>query len=244
MIINEQNRTLKPPVISPHEPTAKSSRIPPLENGDRLTRPEFERRYKAMRQVKKAELIEGVVYMPSRWHFEGHSEPHAHLVGWLFVYVAATPRVRLGDNATVRLDVDNEVQPDALLRIESAHLRSSLIDEDDYVQGAPELVVEIAASSATHDLRQKLNVYRRNGGREYIVWQVYDQQIDWFHLRDEVYHPLLVDANGVVRSSVFPGLWLHRPAMLAGDLATVLAELHQGLHTPEHREFAERLQAP
>lgn len=44
-------------------------KILPLENGDRLTRSEFERRYHAMSSVKKAELIEGMVYMFSVLRF-------------------------------------------------------------------------------------------------------------------------------------------------------------------------------
>lgn len=218
------------------------ARIPPLENGDRLTRAEFERRYQAMRHVKKAELIEGIVYMPSPLHFEAHSEPHAHIIGWLFFYVAATPGVRLGDNATVRLDLDNEVQPDALLRIETPRWRTSLIDEDDYIQGAPELVIEIAATTATHDLHDKLHIYRRNGVREYIAWQVYDQKITWFHLRDENYITLPADESGTVHSIAFPGLWLHVPALLASELTTVLAEAQKGIQSLEHTEFVARLQ--
>jgi len=129
---------------------------PPLESGDRLTRHEFERRYHAMPHVKKAELIEGVVYIPSPVHFEDHAEPHSWAVTWLGVYCAATPGVKLGDNATVRLDLDNEVQPDALLRLEPAAGGRSRISYDDYVKDAPELIVEIAANSASYDLHDKL----------------------------------------------------------------------------------------
>jgi Uma2 family endonuclease len=152
-------------------PDATPVGLPPLENGDRLTRREFERRYQARPDIKKAELIEGVVYMPSPVHFRSHSEPHGWIIGWLVAYCAGTPGVRLGDNATVRLDRDNEVQPDALLRIEPEAGGSSRISEDDYVEGAPELIVEIAATSASYDLHDKLQVYRRNGVREYVVWQ-------------------------------------------------------------------------
>jgi Uma2 family endonuclease len=242
MTTNTQTDQLSPNRPAPERISSRTLRPPPLETGDHLTRAEFERRYRAMRHVKKAELIEGIVYMASPLHFLTHSEPHAHIIAWLGVYRATTPGVRLGDNATVRLDLDNEVQPDALLRIDHPRLRSSLIDEDDYVQGPPELVVEIAGTTATHDLRNKLNVYRRNGVREYIAWQVYDQTITWFHLRDEVYTPLPLDEQGVMRSIVFPGLWLSAPAMLAGDLATVLATVQSGLQSAEHAEFVALLQ--
>lgn len=213
----------------------------PLENGDRLTRAEFERRYEAMPHIKKAELIEGKVCMPLAVHYEGHAKPHAHLVGWLGIYAAAIPGVDLSDNATVRLDLDNEVQPDALLRLEPEAGGRSKISEDDYVEGPPELIVEVAASSAAIDLHTKLNVYRRNGVQEYVVWQVHDRRVDWYELREGAYAPLAPAERNVVRSHVFPGLWLNVPALLAGDLAAVLAKLQEGLASDEHAAFAKRL---
>ncbi len=221
--------------------TPRARTIPPLETGDHLTRREFERRYHAMPNVKKAELIEGVVYMPSPVRFTSHGEPHYRIIGWLFFYHASTPGLRAGDNATVRLDPDNEPQPDVLLRLEKDKGGSSEISADDYIEGAPELVIEIAGSSASYDLHEKLTVYRRNGVQEYIVWQVHEQQIDWFVLEDEQYVKLPSDEAGTLRSRLFPGLWLAVPAMLGGDIATFLAVLQQGLATPEHQAFVENL---
>ena len=154
--------------------------IPPLEAGDRLSRAEFERRYKAMPQLKRAELIEGVVYMPSPVRLTRHGRPHFDLVTWLAIYKAATPGVIGADNTSTRLDLDNEPQPDAVLFIDPAHGGQARISPDDYVEGAPELVAEVASSSVSYDLTDKLKVYRRNGVREYIVWRVLDRQIDWF----------------------------------------------------------------
>ncbi len=216
-------------------------KVLPLENGDRLTRHEFERRYAAMPHIKKAELIEGVVYISSPLRFEPHAEPHGQIITWLGVYHAATPGVRLGDNATVRLDMDNEPQPDGLLRLNESVGGQSRLSEDGYVEGAPELIVEVAASSASYDLRDKLRVYRRNQVQEYLVWQVYDQHLDWFRLREGEYVPLQPDAAGVVCSEIFSGLWLAVPALLEGNLAEVLAVLQQGLTTPEHAAFVEQL---
>jgi Uma2 family endonuclease len=220
---------------------AKKVASPPLENGDRLTRHEFERRYNTMPQVKKAELIEGVVYMPSPVRHKNHGQPHAYIIGWLAAYCAATPGVDLSDNATVRLDIDNEVQPDALLRIEPEQGGHSRIGDDDYIEGAPELIVEIATTSAAYDLHDKLNVYRRNGVQEYLVWQTYENRLEWFHLREGEYFLLKPDKSGVVHSEVFPSLNLAQEALLKGDLATVLAELQKGLETTEHAEFVEQL---
>lgn len=215
--------------------------IPPLEFGDHLTRHEFEQRYQTRPDIKKAELIEGVVYMPSPVRSKSHGEPHAQIIGWLAAYYAATPGVQLCDNATVRLDLDNEVQPDALLRLDPEAGGHSHISEDDYVEGAPELVVEVAASSVSYDLHEKRRVYRRTGVQEYVVWRVYDRQVDWFQLIQDEYAPLTPDESGVIRSQVFPGLRLAVPALLEGNLATVLAELQKGLGTAEHVAFVERL---
>ncbi len=215
--------------------------MPPLESGDRLTRPEFERRYTAMPHVKKAELIEGVVYMASPLRFEPHAEPHANLIGWLWTYTVVTPGVRLGDNPTVRLDLDNEPQPDVVLLIEAACGGRSRFSDDGYIEGPPEFVAEIAASSAAIDLRDKKNAYRRNGVQEYLVWQVFEQKLDWFTWQDGDYVTLTPDADGILRSRVFPGLWLAVTALLNGDLAQVLAIAQQGLQSSDHRNFVTAL---
>jgi Uma2 family endonuclease len=229
-------------VSSSASPEAASigGRIPPLENGDRLTRPEFERRYAVMPHLKKAELIEGVVYVPSPVRYEGHGRQHAALNTWLGVYMASTPGVGVGDNTTVRLDLDNEPQPDVLLRIVSGG--QSRVDSDGFIDGAPELVVEVASSSVAYDLHQKLAVYRRHGVREYVVWRTSDNAIDWFVLREGRYDRLAPDATGVYRSEVFPGLWLDAAALIRGEMATVLQVLGEGVASQEHAELVTRLQ--
>lgn len=214
----------------------KTISIPPLENGDNLTSLEFERRYSAMPHLKKAQLIEGKVYMASPLRFEPHAEPHANLIGCLCSYKIATPGVRLGDNPTVRLDLDNEPQPDAVLLIDSQCGGQSSLSNDGYIEGAPELVVEIAASTATIDLRDKKRAYRRNGVEEYIVWQVSDSQFDWFVLEGEDYTSLTPN-NNIIQSRIFPGLWLEVSALLAGDMAEVLKTLQTRLGFPEHQNF-------
>jgi Uma2 family endonuclease len=214
--------------------------VPLLESGDRLSRREFERRYSAMPDVKKAELIEGVVYVASPVRARSHSQPHAAIIGWLFAYSIATPGTGLYDNAIVRLDLDNEPQPDACLRFESGG--QSWISDDDYIEGAPELIVEIAASTAANDLHDQKRVYRRNGVQEYLVWQVLEQKLDWFYLQDGEYVPIEPDAEGIIRSRVFPGLWLAVSHLLAGSMAHVLAVLQTGLNSAEHEEFSRLLQ--
>jgi Uma2 family endonuclease len=217
--------------------------IPPLEPGDRLSREEFERRYCAMPDLKKAELIEGVVYVPSPARFQHHSGPHAAVVGWLYVYNIATPGVKLADNGTVRLDPENEPQPDAFLFIEPKCGGQVRISNDDYIEEAPELVVEIASSSVSYDLGPKLEAYRRNGVREYVVWRVLDRDIDWFVLTNGEYQRLEVGADGIYRSQVFAGLWLDRRALLESNHARVVECVQLGLQSPAHAAFVERLAA-
>ncbi len=226
---------------------ATTTQILPLENGDRLTRIQFECRYTAMPKLKKAELIEGIVYIGSPVRLRSHGKPHAAIMALLSDYWIATPGVELSDNSTVRLDLDNEPQPDALLRIELGG--RSLVTDDDYVEGAPELIVEIAASSAAYDLHDKKQAYRRNGVQEYIVWQVFENKLDWFSLQSSEHVPLKPDDNGIVRSLVFPGLWLAVPSLLAGEMvkakpcvrARAIALLQLGLNSPEHAQFIELL---
>ncbi|MEX0271778.1 Uma2 family endonuclease [Leptolyngbyaceae cyanobacterium UHCC 1019] len=213
--------------------------LPPLENGDRLNRYEFERRYNAM-PLKKAELIEGVVYMAAALRFKSHGEPHGNLIIWLGSYKVATLGVELGIEPTVRLDLDNEPQPDAVLLIGEQYGGQSWLSEDDYVEGAPELVAEIAASSAAIDLGDKKRAYRRNGIKEYIVWQVFEQKLDWFSLQEGEYVPLPVDESGVIRSRVFPGLWLAVEELLTGNMIQVLTVLQAGVASSEQAEFVQQ----
>jgi Uma2 family endonuclease len=212
--------------------TTAPKTIPLLENGDRLSRHEFERRYTAMPYQKtgsnKAELIEGIVYMASPLRFESHAKPHGNIIGWLWNYQIVTERVILGVEPTVRLDLDNEFQPDAVMFIPG---RGARITDDDYIAGAPELVVEIAASTVSIDLYEKKAAYRRNGVQEYIVWRTLDREIDWFSLQDGEYIRLELDEKGVIKSQVFPGLWLAVEAMLSGAMADVLAVLQSGLNS-------------
>jgi len=213
--------------------------IPLLENGDRLSRSEFERRYLAMPNHQKAELIEGAVYMASPLRFNRHAKPHGALITWLGVYQIATPGVSLGIEPTILLDLDNELQPDGVLLLDvggGAH-----ITEDDYIEGAPELVIEIAASSAGYDLHDKKRVYRRNGVREYLVWQQHENQLDWFFLDLDQYVTREVDERGIVRSHIFPGLWLAVEALLTGEMNQVLTVLQEGINSPEHNNFVQIL---
>jgi Uma2 family endonuclease len=224
----------------PAEPPGDGA-IPPLENGDRLTRDEFERRYDAMPRLKKAELIVGEVYMPSPVRQRFHGRQHSHLNYWLTHYEGNTPGVEVGDNSTVRLNPENEPQPDNLLFVQPEYAGQVQIGEDGYIEGAPDLVAEVAASSVSYDAGKKLGAYAANRVREYVLWRVIDREIDWYVNRGGQFERILPGADGILRSEVFPGLWLDPNALMRGDVNAVLAVVQQGLNSPEHADFVARL---
>ena len=234
---------MNPTAAKPGRAEETNGRVPPLVHGDRLTREEFERRYEAMPHVKKAELLNGVVYMGSPVRQRRHGRPHGRIIVWLGGYEAATPGVEISDNGTVRLGPEDEPQPDVSLFVLPEHRGQVCITDDDYMEGAPELTTEVSASSARVDLQIKLPIYRRAGVREYIVWRVLDNAVDWFALDKDAERPLVPDSAGVLRSEAFPGLWLDVPALLRGDMRQVLAVLQQGIASPEHAAFVAALAA-
>ena len=151
--------------------------------------------------------------------------------------------MRGSDNATLRLDFLNEPQPDILLRLDPALGGRSRLGADGYLEGSPEFIVEIAASSASYDMNQKKAVYARHGIQEYLTILTLEQDVAWFVLRDDGYERLQPDANGILRSQVFPGLWLQPTAIWTNDLTTLLGVGQQGIASPEHNVFVEQLKA-
>jgi hypothetical protein len=215
--------------------------VPPLREGDRLDRDEFERRYEAMPDNQKAELIEGVVYMPSPVYFEDHGDPHFDLISLLGTYRLATPGVRGADNTSHRLDLQNEPQPDVSLFVLPSHGGRVRIEGGRWIVGGPELIAEVAASSASYDLNLKKGAYERNGVREYLVWRVLDGAIDWFALREGGFEALLAGEDGIYRSEALRGLWLDAAALIAGNIDGAAAVLRQGLDSAEHAAFVAEL---
>ncbi len=225
-------------------PRPRRFAVPALENGAHLSAAEFLRRYEATPEARKAELINGTVYyMASPVRIDQHGEPDGLIQGWLFTYAASTPGVKHAVNSTARLGPDDVPQPDGLLRLLPECGGQARIDAKGYLQGAPELAVEVAASSASMDTREKLTAYRRSGVREYLVWRTEDDAVDWWVLEDDEYRALPADADGTIRSRVFPGLWLSVPALLAEDGAALLAVLQAGIAAVEHAAFVADLQA-
>jgi hypothetical protein len=213
---------------------------PPLRDGERMKADEFFRRYSSMPEVKKAELIQGVVYMGSPVGYDNHGEPHFQLMLWLTTYQAFTSGINGGDNSTVFLDDDNQPQPDVFLRIENGGTSRR---ERGYIEGPPELACEIAYSSLDRDSGPRQEMYREAGVSEYLIWRVEEGVFDWLRLRDGAYETLPMDEAGVIHSEVLPGLWLDTRAMIRYDGRAVLLTLQAGLASPEHAEFVRRLNA-
>ena len=229
-------------IVKKRPQSPETPAIPPLHPGDRLTAEEFERRYDAMPGLTKAELVEGVVYMPSPVSYEDHAKPHFHTMGWMNFFEMSTPGVGGADNVTLRLPLRNRPQPDGCLFILPASGGQVQIDADGYIVGGPELVAEVSATSESYDLHDKLEVYERNGVQEYVVWRVFDKAIDWFVLRDAKFQRLQPASDGCYHSEVFPGLWLDLAALIRGDMQAVFQAVQRGVATPEHAALVARLQ--
>jgi Uma2 family endonuclease len=196
-----------------------------LENGDRLTLDEFNRRYCARPDLRHAELIEGVVHLPSPARIPQHADPLGLIAGWLAAFCALTTGVRLALGGTTRLSDESQVEPDAFLYRTGLGGAGFRITAENYGDGPPDLVVEVSASSASYDLHSKLRIYEQAGVPEYVVWRTEDRQVDWFRLTDGRYVRIEPDGDGIIASAVFPGLRLLVPALLAGDYAAVIGAL-------------------
>jgi Uma2 family endonuclease len=212
--------------------------IPALHNGDHLDGVEFMRRYEAMPEDVKAELIDGVVYMASPVRMD-HGYPLTCITGWLYNYSLNTPGVKPYTDITVRLADKSIPQPDGLLIIQNDGSTQS--DDKGYLVGPPELCVEITYSSISLDRNEKYAVYERFGVQEYLLWNVEDEQIEWFALKNDKYAPLKQSRDGILQSKVFPGLWLQVDAMLNDDQVQVNETLQLGLLHPSHAQFVKKL---
>jgi Uma2 family endonuclease len=214
--------------------------FPSFDNGDRMTRAEFHYIYDKMPDNYRAELIGGVVYVASPLKRQ-HGKKHLMMCGVLAVYESRTPGTEAADNATVLLGDEGEPQPDLFVRILPEFGGQSQTTDDDYVEGAPEFIVEIAASSRSIDLHAKYDDYRRYGVLEYMVLSIIEQRLYWFDLQAD--RELSIDADRVLRVRTFPGLWIDSDAVLTGDHAKLLATLEHGIATTEHAEFVKKLAA-
>jgi Uma2 family endonuclease len=227
--------------MSTAEKPARLAPLPTLVEGTRLDQPEFHRRYEAMPPGTRAELIDGVVYMPSPVGIQ-HGESSKNVIVWLGMYKLRTPGVQVLDGATTILGRKSEPQLDALLRI-LPECGGRTSNTRGFVQGPPELVVEVAKSTRYIDLGPKLDDYQRAGVQEYVVRALDPDEVIWHALREGRLEAIPPGEGGLYRSHVFPGLWLDPLALLNNDLTGMLAALDLGLATPEHTAFVARLAA-
>ncbi|HEX8199664.1 MAG TPA: Uma2 family endonuclease [Isosphaeraceae bacterium] len=219
----------------------KTATLPPLVAGQRLDRATFHARYEVMPASTRAELIGGIVHVPSPLSND-HAEGNVAPVVWLDHYVEFTPGLRLAINPSTFLDDESEPQPDVTARI-PAELGGQSRIEAGYIAGAPELVIEIARSSRRIDLGPKKADYERAGVLEYVVFELDPDRVHWFVRRGDRFEPLRPGPDGLYRAEVFPGLWLDPVALFAGDRARLRAVVDRGLATPEHAAFVARLEA-
>lgn len=215
--------------------------LPPLVAGQRLDQRTFHERYEAMPEGTRAELIGGIVSMPSPLSDE-HGGTDDDLGYWLAHYRRFTPGLRGGKGVSTILGKDSEVQPDSQLRIPEDRGGQSRI-VGGCVSGPPELVAEISRSSLPADLGGKREDYERAGVLEYLIVSLHPEEIFWFVRRGGIFERMESDAEGLYRSEVFPGLWLDPKALFAGDLNGLVAPLERGIATPEHATFVARLVA-
>ena len=216
---------------------------PILFDGQRLDQPTFHELYLRTPEDFRAELIEGVVYvMSSPVNPKRHGRPGFNMALFLNTYSAETPGTVVQGNSTVKLAPDSEVQPDAALLIEPAFGGRTTEDEREYTIGCPELVAEISSTTLPIDLTAKKRLYERAGALEYVVHDVSHRAIHWFSLQDGRFEPMPMDADGLIRSRAFPGLWLDPSALLRADRSAVLRTVRLGLESPEHAVFVRRLE--
>jgi Uma2 family endonuclease len=211
----------------------------PLVNGERMTQPEFHRRYEMCGPDEKWELVGGIVYMASPLRLT-HSHYDEEIGFALGLYRRATPGVEALHNATTILGVHSEPQPDLGLRIVPEYGGQSRTNDEDYVEGPPELLVEVAYSTRTLDMHAKRADYQRAGAIEYLVLCVEEQEVHWFHFPSG--RSIRPDRQGISRSRAFPGLWLDTVAVLRLDSERVREVLEQGLASRGHATFVRRLQ--
>jgi Uma2 family endonuclease len=212
--------------------------IPPLVEGQRLTRDEFLRRWEAMPDLKRAELIGGVVYLPSPASLP-HGRSDGKIAAILGAYAMATPGCEYLPNTTWLL-LEDCPQPDGALLIRPEYGGTSHV-EGKYAAGPPELIAETSFSRKKYDLREKLELYQRAGVQEYLTVLVEKEEVRWHRLVKGAYRVIRPSKEGLLQSKVFPGLWLNPETLFRGLFGDVLTALNQGLGSPEHAAFVERL---
>ncbi len=229
MATTDESRThrkiLMAPTVNESNSSYESDGVPTLASGDRLNADEYWKRYLASPDIVQAERINGKVYLMSPLRAAHHGDPHALLSGWLFAYSVGAGNLIISDNTTLRMDAENDTQPDLCMRREGG---SAWLDQEGYLHGSPELVIEVAGSSASFDFGEKREVYEAAGIQEYLVCETHEGNIAWWNLSGGKY--ILIDSEqSVLKSRTFPGLWLDIDALHTADGKRMLQTLHRGM---------------
>lgn len=213
--------------------------IPVLTPGDNLSRSDFVRIWDLHPEIKRAELIGGIVFMPPPVSLD-HGENELDIGTWAGSYRAYTPGCVGGHNTSCFL-LQDLPQPDVHLRILPEYGGRSY-EKDRLLAGTPEFFAEVCRSSVVYDLHQKKDLYEEAGIPEYLAILIAEKEVRWHVLEEGRYRLMDPGPDGVYRARVFPGLWLDARAFLDRDMPRVLAVLQQGIASPEHQQFVQRLQ--
>jgi Putative restriction endonuclease len=216
-------------------------RPPRLVNGERLDQPTFHALYEATPPSTRAELINGVVFMPDPFGVE-HARAIMPVTVWLAYYAEQVPILDAMRNVTTILGWKCELQPDLALVIPDEFGGQTQSDTD-WLRGPPELVAEVADETRYVDLGPKLEDYEGAGVWEYVVRALKPDTVYWFVRRGGRFVELAPGPDGIYRSEIFPGLWLDAEALIRGDRRRLREVIDLGCATPEHAAFAARLAA-
>lgn len=204
-----------------------------------MSQKRFHALYQMMPQDFRAELVDGIVFVCEPLG-QSHGRHHIRFSSLVDAYQSATPGVQAFDNTSVILGTHDEVQPDICLRIHPERGGQSKDSSDNnYIVGAPELIIEIASSSYSIDLHMKKQRYQKAGVNEYIVLCLNPFALHWFCLKDG---PTIVsDRDGIKRSRVFPGLWVDENGMRNMDYEVTKRVLEEGISSAGHADFVRQL---
>lgn len=231
---------MRVPAVDRTIPAPRNGYVP-LHNGDHMDAETFHALYEQTPEGFKAELIGGIVYVASPV-YGFHADPHARAMTWLGLYMTRTPGVQLLDNCSMRLDEENELQPDAMLRIRSEYAGRSSLNEKGVVVGPPELLLEVAYTSRNIDLKQKMRQYEQAGVEEYVVVLAEKNEVEWFYMFNNRFRPLRATA-GLLKSKVFPGLWLEPATLFSDSTDSLLDAVVEGTDSNGHSKLVAKLAA-
>jgi Uma2 family endonuclease len=215
------------------------SKISTLHNGDSLDQKTFHKLYEQTPEGFHAQLIGGIVYVASPVHFP-HSNPDGLIQFWLWSYRKKTPGVGVINKTTTILGSTSEPEPDGGLFILPSH-GGHCTTGGKTLKGAPELLIEIANSSAAIDLNQKKRDYETYGVQEYLVVLAEEQAVIWWQLVDGVYQEIPQSNDGFFHSLAFPGLWLDPAGLFAMSEVQMETALELGIASPQHAAFVSKL---